>query len=486
MQTLLQTNNAPLTSSDKAKSTQQFNLDTLPKAMVTTPSVSDVFGTGQMNQQEIESSKHDDFAARTSEQAHAMDGYFRAKKDQVQNSVFSNESTYPDHNTTGGKAESALKGGYAFIGTIMTGLLGAKLTGQQLDGGRLFEAASNAAINTYGTDMNRSFRQSQREDLRNEGYTDSSIEDFIYNGDRNVLTARQEENGQSNKFAQQGAKTRVFTGKDSPAGVDISWEGPGTYERSFDPNTGTYGTYYLTKKADGDKQYKKSDLKEGEFFNEETKQMERWLYDPSDGSKKKLMSSVQQDQESKGKGKDDFVMPPTTGSRSQSVIETIEKFSPEQLEAVTDAGYSFDAGRAIKQRTGSAMVDANVNAAALEGKLFLEGIGQMKGLGALSNAEGSRVSNAAAGMFLVQEDGNVIIKPGISKEKLMETLNDLHKTSTGMLAVEKATLEKGSQLTPEEEAKAYYEAQSNWKSPFDKKEAEGELTDEQLVEKYIL
>lgn len=121
---------------------------------------------------------------------------------------------------------------------------------------------------------------------------------------------------------------------------------------------------------------------------------------------------------------------------SQRTLETVGSIlSNDSL----DRTFGFIGGRTYNLTTGSQSIISQMNQ--LKGQQFLEGIADMKGMGALSDAEGAKIAAASAALF--DENGNINQK--LSPEFVKSQLNIIQTTTQDAIERYKA---KGGSASP--------------------------------------
>jgi hypothetical protein len=188
--------------------------------------------------------------AHTEEQAFNKAQYFDAKKEaEIQSTVFDDFVEVPRHGPDGnGGAESAAKSLMVYAGTLLGGMAGTRgMNDEDRDFyvGGLHLAASSAAIDSFAVDIDRSYRRDQAEALYSrDGYTKTSIDDYIMTGDKKHLKSKEELNAQAKKFEGTGLTEAYFGNTSQLTGSGTgTFNKPGKYKRSFNKNTHTYGPW---------------------------------------------------------------------------------------------------------------------------------------------------------------------------------------------------------------------------------------------------
>lgn len=121
---------------------------------------------------------------------------------------------------------------------------------------------------------------------------------------------------------------------------------------------------------------------------------------------------------------------------SQRTLETVGSIlSNDSL----DRTFGFIGGRTPNLTTGSQSIISQMNQ--LKGQQFLEGIADMKGMGALSDAEGAKIAAASAALF--DENGNINQK--LSPEFVKSQLGIIQATTQDAIGRYKA---KGGSASP--------------------------------------
>ena len=419
------------------------------------------------------------------------------------NSAFTAEPVLiPDHNNKTGQTESALK---ALAVTLFSSAAINMTSGgmSEADYGNAQRAAIGAGLKTYGIDADRHSRKQQFTDLIGDGLDASAVNQYIMDGDynhlvRNAQRNKTEKGEYKQKYKAEGVTeaylTQKVVGSKAYNGSDILGEREGKYKRSYDPNTDSYGAWVFA--GNDDPTNAKGSVKSEEtiiggkpvnrFYHEndpkttlhttpvydkpgkgstvKTREVKTinengdpviQIYDTTDPTKiLREIPIYNKPSVASKKGKttpEDLKRDLTSSQNLQTALGNVKLDDVYQAAGPETA---TEAGRAIL-KLYTPYNDAISKLSRVEALLFMDGIQSMRGLGALSNAEGQKVSAAAAGLFQTHpETGEVTIKPGLSEEYVVSVLEELATVNAGQVAEKKYILSDPN-ATPEELDAAY-------------------------------